>query len=218
MTIIGVVALIAVIFWEWYHKDPIIDLHLFKDRSFAVGNMLMFMVGFALAVEHRAIPAIYCRTLMGYTAERAGLALMPGGIAIILCMPLVGFLLGQMDARRLLLFRLVHGLLLYVPHDAFRYPYRFPTPLPRRACFRRSASRSSSCRSIRRPTHIFRPDKNNAASGLINLSRNIGGSVGISWSPRCSLVAHRCIKTTSRTASTMETPRCSARSLAPRMH
>src|ERR1700720_1761491 len=48
MTVICVISLIAVGFWEWFHENPIIDLHLFKDRSFAVGNMMMFMVGFAL--------------------------------------------------------------------------------------------------------------------------------------------------------------------------
>ena len=48
MTVISAVSLIAVCFWEWFHENPIIDLHLFKDRSFAVGNLMMFMVGFAL--------------------------------------------------------------------------------------------------------------------------------------------------------------------------
>ena len=48
MTILSVTALVAVIFWEWFHKHPIIDLHLFRERSFAIGNLLMFMVGFAL--------------------------------------------------------------------------------------------------------------------------------------------------------------------------
>ena len=51
-------ALIAVIFWEWHHKDPIIDLHLFRERSFAIGNMLMFMVGFALLSSTVLIAAL----------------------------------------------------------------------------------------------------------------------------------------------------------------
>ncbi len=100
MTVISAIALIAVVIWEWYHKDPIIDLHLFKDRSFAVGNMLMFMVGFALMSSTVLLP-LFMQTIMGYTAEQAGLALMPGGLAILVAMPLVGFLLGRYDARRL---------------------------------------------------------------------------------------------------------------------
>src|SRR5471030_2756536 len=102
MTVISAIALIAVVIWEWYHKDPIIDLHLFKDRSFAVGNMLMFMVGFALMSSTVLLP-LFMQTIMGYTAEQAGLALKPGGFAILVAMPVVGFLLGRYDARRLLL-------------------------------------------------------------------------------------------------------------------
>ena len=105
MTSICVVSLVAVIFWEWNHKDPIIDLHLFRERSFAIGNLLMFMVGFALLSSTVLIPQ-FLQTLLGYTAQEAGLALMPGGFAILLSMPLVGFLLGRFDARRLLLFGL----------------------------------------------------------------------------------------------------------------
>src|SRR6202023_1587323 len=101
LTVIAAVSLIFVIFWEWNHKDPIIDLHLFRERTFAIGNMLMFMVGFALLSSTVLIPQ-FLQTLMGYTAQEAGLALMPGGFAILLSMPLVGFLLGRTDPRRLL--------------------------------------------------------------------------------------------------------------------
>src|ERR1700678_2797236 len=96
MTTISATALIAVVIWEWFHKDPIIDLHLFKDRSFAVGNMLMFMVGFALMSGTVLLP-LFMQTVMGYTAEQAGLALMPGGFAILVSMPIGGFLLGGYD-------------------------------------------------------------------------------------------------------------------------
>ncbi|MGA8981088.1 MAG: DHA2 family efflux MFS transporter permease subunit, partial [Candidatus Acidiferrales bacterium] len=94
MTVICVVSLIAVGFWEWFHEHPIIDLHLFKERSFAIGNLLMFMVGFALLSSTVLLPQ-FTQDLLGYTAQRAGLALMPGGFAIIICMPLVGYLLGH---------------------------------------------------------------------------------------------------------------------------
>src|SRR6202046_524043 len=68
MTTISAISLISVLIWEWHHKDPIIDLHLFKDRSFAVGNMLMFMVGFALLSSTVLLP-LFTQTIMGYTAE-----------------------------------------------------------------------------------------------------------------------------------------------------
>ena len=105
LSILAAAALIAVGFWEWHHKHPVIDLHLFRERSFAIGNMLMFMVGFALLSSTVLLP-LFLQTLMGYTAQEAGLSLMAGGFVIIGCMPLVGFLLSKYDARYLLLFGL----------------------------------------------------------------------------------------------------------------
>ena len=105
MTVICVVSLIAVVIWEWRHEASHNRFAFVQKRSFAIGNMLMFMVGFALLSSTVLLPQ-FSQELLGYTAQRAGLALMPGGIAIILCMPLVGYLLGHTDARRLLLFGL----------------------------------------------------------------------------------------------------------------
>ncbi len=178
MTIISVVALIAVIIWEWRHKDPIIDLHLFRDRSFAIGNLLMFMVGFALLSSTVLIP-LFLQTIMGYTAQQAGLALMPGGFAIILAMPLVGYLLGHYDARILLLFGLtVVGLSLFHMTN-FDVSIDFRTVAIARAF--QALGLAFLFVPINTVAYAFLPkDKNNAASGLINLARNIGGSVGIS--------------------------------------
>jgi MFS transporter, DHA2 family, multidrug resistance protein len=178
MTIVSVAALIAVVVWEWLHKDPIIDLHLFKDRSFGIGVLLMFMVGFALMSSTVLIP-LFLQTMMGYTAQEAGLALMPGGFAIIAVMPLVGFLLGKYDARRLLLFGF--GMLA----TALFYMARFNLFID----FRHAAGARTIQAiglaflfvPINTAAYAFLPkEKNNQASGLINLARNIGGSVGIS--------------------------------------
>ena len=179
MTIICVVSLMAVIFWEWNHKDPIIDLHLFKERSFAIGNLLMFMVGFALLSSTVLIPQ-FLQSLMGYTAQEAGLALMPGGFAILLSMPLVGFLLGRTDPRRLLLFGL--PMLAFA---LFRMT-RFDTSVDFRTVAMARVFQAIGLAFLFVPINTaaygFIPKgKNNAASGLINLARNIGGSVGISF-------------------------------------
>ena len=105
LTVISVAALLFVLLWEWYHKDPVIDLHLFKERTFASANLMMFMLGFALLGSTLLLP-LMMQTLFGYTAERAGMALSPGGFTIMLLMPIVGFLLGRYDARRLMVFGL----------------------------------------------------------------------------------------------------------------
>src|ERR1700722_7818710 len=179
MTTISIVALIAVGFWEWHHKNPIIDLHLFKDRSFAVGNMMMFMVGFALLSSTVLIPQ-FVQELLGYTAERAGLALMPGGLAIIMCMPLVGYLLGHTDARKLLFFGFtVLALSLF-------HMTGFDTAIDFRSVATARVFQAMGLAFLFVPINtvsyaFLPPGKNNAASGLINLARNVGGSVGISF-------------------------------------
>src|ERR1700735_222663 len=178
MTAISAAALLGVLIWEWYHKDPIIDLHLFKDRSFAVGNMLMFMVGFALMSSTVLLP-LFMQTIMGYTAEQAGLALMPGGFAILVAMPLVGFLLGRYDARRLLLFGMV------TLSFALFHMTRFDTAVDFRTLATARIFQAIGLAFLFVPintaAYAFIPkNKSNAASGLINLSRNIGGSIGIS--------------------------------------
>jgi MFS transporter, DHA2 family, multidrug resistance protein len=178
MTIICVTALIAVIIWEWKHKDPIIDLHLFRDRSFGIGTSLMFMVGFALMSSTVLIP-LFLQTMMGYTAQEAGLALMPGGFAIILVMPLVGFLLGKYDARRLLLlgFTLLAVALFYMTHFDLSIDFRHAAG----ARTIQALGLAFLFVPINTAAYAFLPkEKNNQASGLINLARNIGGSVGIS--------------------------------------
>jgi len=177
-TIVCIAALIAVTIWEWRHKNPIIDLHLFKDRSFAIGNLLMFMVGFALMSSTVLIP-LFLQTMMGYTAREAGLALMPGGFAIILIMPLVGFLLGRYDARRLLLvgFTLLAVALFYMTHFNLSIDFRHAAG----ARVIQALGLAFLFVPINTAAYAFLPkEKNNAASGLINLSRNVGGSVGIS--------------------------------------
>ena len=178
MSVVCVVALISVVFWEWFNKDPIIDLHLFQDRSFAIGNLLIFLVGFALLSSTVLLPQ-FLQMLMGYSAEQAGLALMPGGLALIAIFPLVGFLLSKYDARWLLVFGLtvLSFSLFHMTHfDTF---ISFRTAASARVI--QTLGLAFLFVPINTVAYAFLPPgKNNAASGLINLSRNIGGSVGIS--------------------------------------
>ncbi len=177
-TVIATAALIALVIWEWRNDDPIIDLHLFRERSFAVGNFLMFMVGFALMSSTVLLP-LFMQTILGYTAEQAGLALMPGGFAIIVAMPVIGYLLSKYDARWLLVFglSLLSFALFYMTHFDPQIDFRTA------ALARVLQGLGLSCLfvPINTVAYAFLPkDKNNAASGLINLGRNVGGSLGIS--------------------------------------
>ena len=178
MTVVSVVALIAVIVWEWRHEHPIIDLHLFRERSFAIGTLLMFMVGFALMSSTVLLP-LFMQTILGYSAEQAGLALMPGGFAIIIVMPLVGFMLSKFDARKLLVFGFAAVGLALIHMTTFDATIDFRTAATDRVF--QALGLAFLFVPINTTAYAFLPkEKNNAASGLINLARNIGGSIGIS--------------------------------------
>ena len=179
LTIISAAALIAVVFWEWHTEHPIIDLRLFRDRSFAIGNSMMFMLGFILLGTTLLLP-LFTQTMLGYTAEKAGLALMPGGLVILSSMPLVGFLLSRHDPRRIMVFGLtmLTAALFYMSH--FNLYIDFQTA----ATARIIQGMGLACLFVPINTVAYSylpPEKNNAASGLINLARNIGGSIGISF-------------------------------------
>jgi MFS transporter, DHA2 family, multidrug resistance protein len=178
LSIISAGALLFTLWWEMRVRDPIIDLRLFKDRTFASANFMMFVVGFVLLSSTLLLPQ-FMQTLLGYTAERAGMALSPGGIALVLLMPLVGFLLSRYDPRRLMIFGfiMVSGSLFYMTR--FDLSVDFRTLIVARII--QSSGLAFLFVPINTIAYSFLPrDKSNAASGLINLARNIGGSVGIS--------------------------------------
>src|SRR5271157_57343 len=178
LSLICVASLIFVIIWEWRHKDPIVDLHLFRNSTFGISNLLMFMLGFALLGSTLLLP-LFMQTMLGYTAQQAGLALMPGGFTIMLLLPLVGFLLSRYTPRWLLLYGLVVLSLSLFNMTRLDLHIDFHTVVMARVF--QAAGMAFLFVPINTAAYAFLPrEKNNAASGLMNLARNIGGSVGIS--------------------------------------
>ena len=178
MSVIAAASLLFLIYWEWTREDPVIDLHLFTNRTFAASNLLMFMLGFALLGSTVLLP-LFMQTLLGYTAQHSGLALLPGGFSLMLLMPLVGFMLSRYDARKMMM-----GGLLVLSFSLFHMT-NFDLGVDfRTVVFARmiqTAGLAFLFVPINTAAYAFLPrEKNNAASGLMNLARNIGGSVGIS--------------------------------------
>ena len=179
LTTIAVAALVTVIFWEWHHDHPIIDLRLFRDRSFATANVLMFSLGFVLWGTTLLIP-LFVQTLMGYPAEQAGLVLMPGGLLIIALLPLVGRMLARTDPRQMMIFGLclLATAMFYMTH--FDLELGFGTVVFARLV--QGGGMAFLWVPINTVAYSYLPrEKNNAASGLINLARNVGASMGISY-------------------------------------
>jgi DHA2 family multidrug resistance protein len=173
------VALITAVFWEWRHENPVIDLRLFRDRSFAIGNTMMFMLGFILLGTTLLLP-LFSQTMLGYTAREAGLSLMPGGLVILMCMPLVGFLLSKVDPRWLMAFGM--GMLSFALFHMTRFDLYIDFKTVAMARVFQGMGLAFLFVPINTVAYAYLPrNKNNAASGLINLARNVGGSMGISF-------------------------------------
>ena len=85
--VIAVVLLTTFVIWEWRHPDPIVDLRLLQNRNFGTAVFLQFVLGVVLFSTTVIIPQ-YLQTLLGYTAERAGMVLSPAGFLMMGLMPL----------------------------------------------------------------------------------------------------------------------------------
>lgn len=176
--LIAVAGLILAVYWELKQKDPVVDLSLLKDRNFGISAFLMFMVGVVLLGSTVLIPQ-YLQLVMGYSATQAGLALSPGGVLVMFMLPFVGFLLSKVEARWLIGVGLAITCLALIHMTTFDINMDFKYAVVAR-CFQ-AAGLAFLFVPINTAAYAFvPPTKNNAASGLINLARNIGGSLGIS--------------------------------------
>src|SRR5438034_788047 len=101
LAVLAFVGLGALIIRELTARDPVIDLTVFKYRSYAVGTFLMTVVGFVLYGSTVLLPLLM-QELLGYTATHAGVTNFPRGMASFLFMPMVGILVGKVDPRKLL--------------------------------------------------------------------------------------------------------------------
>ncbi len=187
LAITAVVGLVAFVVWELRRADPIVDLRILGHRNFAVGNLLMFMLGFILLGSTVLLP-LFVQTQLGYTATDAGLVISPGGFALMLLMPLVGALVSRVDARLLITVGLISTGLALLWMTRFDAQIDYATVAWARAY--QSLGLAFLFIPINTVAYIgMPPEKNNAASALINMMRNIGGSVGISFAT--TLIARR---------------------------
>ena len=85
---IAAVLLITFVIWEWRHPDPIVDLRLLKNRNFGTAVFLQLILGMVLFGSTVLIPQ-YLQTLLGYTAERAGMVLSPAGFVMMIAWSLL---------------------------------------------------------------------------------------------------------------------------------
>jgi DHA2 family multidrug resistance protein len=102
--------LVAFILRELMARDPVIDLHVFRIRTYSTGVFLMTTLGFVLYGSLVLLP-IMLQTLLGYPSLQAGIAMAPRGLGSFIGMPMVGMLIGRVDARKMVAFGLTAGAL-----------------------------------------------------------------------------------------------------------
>jgi DHA2 family multidrug resistance protein len=177
-SVVALVALVAFVAWEWNHEHPIVEVRLFADRNFAVSNLMMLALGMALFGSTVLLPQ-YVQVWMGYSAQDAGMALSPGGVVVILLLPFVGRMIGKVDARYLIAFGFT-VLSVATFHMGFTlYPgVDFRTVV----LLRIFQTCGIAFLFVPINTIVYAgipPDKSNQVSGIVNLSRNMGGDIGI---------------------------------------
>ena len=175
--VLMLIGIIAGIIWEWREKEPVVDLRMLKDRNFAIATLTMFFLGFVLYSTTVLIPQLL-QELLGYTAQLAGLALSPGGFVIMCMMPVVGILVSKVDTRILITFGcLVGSVALFVMAGwNLGLDYRHAVT----ARMLQSFGLAFLFIPINVAAFAYVPkEKTNMGTGIINLARNIGASVGI---------------------------------------
>ena len=170
-------ALVAFIIWEVKSKEPIVDLRVLVNRNFAVGTSLMIAMGIVLYGTIALLP-LFLQTLMGYPAVTSGMAVSPRGFGAITSMLIVGRLINRVRGRYLVMFGfsvLAYSIYLFSKINleisigsiiwpniisGFAMGFVF-VPLTTMALGTLSNEQMGN------------------ASGVFNLMRNTGGSVGI---------------------------------------
>ena len=179
LAIVAGVCLTALVIYEWFQKDPIVDVRLFKHRNFAVASLVMFTVG-AISFASTVLMPQFLQTLMGYTAETAGIVMSVAAVVLLMELPIVGQLTTRFQARYLIATGWL-ALACTMYYSTMRMDLQM------------SFSSAMWLRVLQYTPLglIFIPastvaylglsgEKNNAVAGLINFVRNIGSSVGTS--------------------------------------
>ena len=172
-----VVSLVLWVWHSWTHPNGLLDLHVLKDRNFRTGCILIAMLGMCIYITIAILP-LYYQEVLGYTAFTAGLVVGPRGIGSFIGSPVIGVLGSRIDQRKLLCagfvgFGICSFIFGTVNLDIGPYTLLIPITVTGFALsfvFVPLATMATST--------IPREEMGNA-TGLFNMLRNIGGSIGI---------------------------------------
>jgi DHA2 family multidrug resistance protein len=172
-----IVAFLLWIWHSWTNPKGLVDLHILKNPNFRTGCLMIAMLGMCIYITIAILP-LYYQEILGYTAFTAGLVVFPRGVGSFIGSPLIGFLGSRIDNRKLLSagflgFAVCAFIFGEVNLDIGPYTLLFPITLTGFALsFVFVPLATLSTRTISR-------NEMGNATGLFNMLRNIGGSIGI---------------------------------------
>jgi MFS transporter, DHA2 family, multidrug resistance protein len=177
LSFISISSLILFIIVEFFAENPIVNLRIFRNRSFSSGNIIIFCAFFNMFSSLVLLP-IYLQTLMGYTSFLAGLVLAPGGIASMIAMVIAGKLLTKINPKAVLAFGLaVAGYSIYLMSQ-FNLHADFNTIIWPRVVMGAGIGFHFVSLTTLTLSSIRKEEMANATS-IFNLLRNLGGSFGV---------------------------------------
>jgi DHA2 family multidrug resistance protein len=179
LSVVSAICLVSLVVWEWRHRTPIMDLRLFKNSNFAMANLMMFTLGVVYFSSLVLIPQ-FLQTLLGYTAELAGLVLSASGIVLLVAMPIVGQLTTRVPARYLIAFGWI-SMAIAMLYSTKRIDLDISFRVAMWLRVGQAAPLPFLFVPITLASYVGIPaEKSNDAAGLLNFMRNIGSSVGTS--------------------------------------
>src|SRR6266436_1597705 len=179
LVVIAVAGLVSLVVWEWFQEEPIVDVRLFKNFNVATTNLMFLMLGAALFSSTVLMPQLL-QTLMGYTAQKAGMVLSAGALVVLVVLPMVGKLTTRFQARYLLAFGWISlAASMYISCKQIDLLMSFRSATVLRVW--QYVPVAFLFVPLTLAGYVGLPaGKNNAAAGLMNFMRNIGQSVGTS--------------------------------------
>jgi DHA2 family multidrug resistance protein len=202
----GTLVLVTSFLWfcihSWRSKTPLVNLHILKDRNFAVGCLLIVLFGMAIYSTITLLPLFY-QELLGYTAFTAGLAVFPRGLGSICGMPIIAYLSTKFDPRILLScgFTTFGITCIYFGNLTLDIS---PTTLLWPIVITGLALSFVFVPITTVAYGTLRNEQIGNASGLFNLMRNVGGSIGISIAQ--TLLTRRSIYHQSEMTNSLQVP------------
>ncbi len=177
---LGIVCAVSTVFFFWRVltvKEPIVDIRAFTDRNFALGSMFSFCVGIGLYGLTYIYPR-YLAEVRGYSAVMIGETMFVSGAAMFLTAPLVGRLMTRVDLRYmiaagLIIFAIGSWQMTWITRDYDFYELLWPQ------IFRGVGIMMAMVPVNNIALGTLPPDRLKNASGLFNLTRNLGGAVGL---------------------------------------